>query len=562
MLKKFLFLTFLLSLVTANNFFFDLPLTKNEERQINLKAENAFDKIVRLIGRILNVIGSNKGELACPLCKRTLLEFNNILNTHGTKGFFSFVKTICMFLYRHEKFCDTLIESYGYTLVNGLIDKFIKNNFLCQKLKLCHDPNKYLNADDYAKSVLKDKPKKKKEKIKKNSKKLKLLQMTDLHYDLHYLENAKVDCSLPLCCREPAKKKAKKISGYFGYEGKCDLSPKLFKNFIDKAYSLKPDFIIWTGDNAPHDTWKDKSEGQKDIYVVSEIIRDALNDKFKFKIPIYPILGNHEIYPNDELNEKENEFYEKMANIYKPYLSYDAYLTFKKYGYYSMKHPNSNLKIIAINCLICDTWNYNLINSDKKSAKKMFVWLEEELRKSEKNNEYVYILNHFPLTGSFSLEECSKRFIALYDRFEYIIRGVFSGHTHKDDINPIFGYFDRKRITNLNYICPSLTPFPNILPTFRIYEIDSDTKQVADYVNYRFNLDKSNKEKKPYWEEYFRATKFYKVNDMTEFKKITNINNIADYVINEYCGSKKGIELSKNKKSITRAQCILKTDSF
>ena len=184
-----------------------------------------------------------------------------------------------------------------------------------------------------------------------------------------------------------------------------------------------------------------------------------------------------------------------------------------------MKYPNSNLKIIALNCLLCDTWNYNLINSDKKASKEMFVWLEKELRQSEKNNEYVYILNHFPLTGSFSLEECSKRFIALYDRFEYIIRGVFSGHTHKDDINPIYGYFDRKRITNLNYICPSLTTFPNVLPSFRLNEIDSDLKQIIDYVNYRFNLDKSNQEKKPFWEDYLRATKFFDVIDMTQFKK-------------------------------------------
>ena len=562
MFKKFLFLFFIFSLSSSKNFFFDLPLTKNEETQINLKATDTTDKIILLISKLLNVIGENKLDLGCGVCTATLLEFNNILNTHGTKGFFSYINKICLFLYKYENFCDTLIEGYGYVLIDGLIDKFIKNNFLCQKLKFCEDKTKYLNVDDYAKKLLSDKPTKTKEKINKNSKKIKMLQVSDLHYDLHYIENASVDCYLPLCCRDKAKQKEKKISGYYGYEGKCDLSPNLFHSFINKAYSLKPDLIIWTGDNAPHDTWKEKFEGQNDTYYVTEIIRNALDEKFQFKIPIYPLLGNHEIYPNDEFNEKETIFYEKMANIYKKYLSNSAYLTFKKFGYYSMKYPNSNLKIIALNCLLCDTWNYNLINSDKKASKEMFVWLEKELRQSEKNNEYVYILNHFPLTGSFSLEECSKRFIALYDRFEYIIRGVFSGHTHKDDINPIYGYFDRKRITNLNYICPSLTTFPNVLPSFRVYEIDSDTKQIIDYVNYRFNLDKSNQEKKPFWEDYLRATKFFDVIDMTQFKKIINFNNISNYVVNEYCGAKKGKELANNKKAIKRAYCVLKSDSF
>ena len=251
-----------------------------------------------------------------------------------------------------------------------------------------------------------------------------------------------------------------------------------------------------------------------------------------------------------------------MAKIYKKYLSKDAYETFRKYGYYTMKHLNTNIRIVAVNCLLCDTWNYNLINSDKKSTKLMFKWLENVLLEAEKRKEYVYILNHFPLTGSFSLEECTKRYIALFDRFEYTIRGIFSGHTHKDDIGPVYKYFNKKKITNLNYICPSLTPFPNVLPSFRVYEIDSITKEVIDYIQYRFNLDKSNKEKLPYWYIGYRATEFFKVKDMTQFEKILSINPKGDYIINEYAGSEKGYSLAKNDKAIKRAQCILKTDSF
>ena len=130
MFKKFLFLFFIFSLSSSKNFFFDLPLTKNEETQINLKATDTTDKIILLISKLLNVIGENKLDLGCSICTGTLLEFNNILNTHGTKGFFSYVKKICLFLYKYENFCDTLIEGYGYVLIDGLIDKFIKNNFI------------------------------------------------------------------------------------------------------------------------------------------------------------------------------------------------------------------------------------------------------------------------------------------------------------------------------------------------------------------------------------------------------------------------------------------------
>ena len=565
MLKQIFLLIFIFTLTTSKNFFFDIPLTKQEQKQLNLKqnASDTIDKIVNLISQILTLIVERKNEqTTCPICIKTLGEINSILKQYGTEPFFSSVKTICLFLYSHEQFCDTIIEGYGYVLINGLLDKFIKNNYLCQKLKLCKDTKKYLKADDYAKRIIKDKPNKNREKINKNKGIIKILQVSDLHYDLHYSEDAITNCGLPLCCRDKAQSIDKSKSGYFGYVGKCDLSKNLFNSFVDKAYEIKPDFIIWTGDNAPHDTWKSKKVGQDDTYQVTEIIRDSLDKKFQHKIPIYPILGNHEIYPNDEFDEKQIDFYEKMAKIYKKYLNKDAYNTFKKYGYYTMKHLNTNIRIVAINCLLCDTWNYNLINSNKKSTKLMFKWLENVLLEAERKKEYVYILNHFPLTGSFSLEECTKRFIALFDRFEYTIRGIFSGHTHKDDIGPVYRYFNRKKITNLNYISPSLTPFPNVQPSFRVYEVDYITKEIIDYVQYRFDLNKSNKEKKPYWFIGYRATQFYNVSDMTQFEKILSINPQGDYIINEYAGSQTGYNLANNKKAIKRAECVLKTDSF
>lgn len=68
MYKKFLFLFFIFSLSSSKNFFFDLPLTKNEETQINLKATDTTDKIILLISKLLNVIGENKLDLECSIC--------------------------------------------------------------------------------------------------------------------------------------------------------------------------------------------------------------------------------------------------------------------------------------------------------------------------------------------------------------------------------------------------------------------------------------------------------------------------------------------------------------
>ena len=86
-----------------------------------------------------------------------------------------------------------------------------------------------------------------------------------------------------------------------------------------------------------------------------------------------------------------------MTNIFQSYLEEDkeAIESFKAGGYYSKKFRDTNLRIISINCLVCDCFNFNLFNSTKNHAKSMFKWLESELQKAEDKGEFVYILNHF-----------------------------------------------------------------------------------------------------------------------------------------------------------------------
>ena len=192
----------------------------------------------------------------------------------------------------------------------------------------------------------------------------------------------------------------------------------------------------------------------------------------------------------------------------------------------------------------------------------MFRWLENELQKAENNSEYVYILNHFPLNGGFTLTECAKRFQALFDRYEYTIRGIFSGHTHLDDIEGISEYFNKDKIIHLNFIAPQLTTFSGKLPSYRIYTIDKETMQIIDYEQIRLNLTKSNEEKTPYWVSAYNASTFYNVKNMLEYEKIINIENMEDYIFNRYSGSKYGEEHKKNANTKKRAKCTMTTNNF
>jgi len=53
----------------------------------------------------------------------------------------------------------------------------------------------------------------------------------------------------------------------------------------------------------------------------------------------------------------------KIGDLWRPWLGDEAYNLFIKTGYYSKKHPNSNLRIIATNCMYCDTINFYLVQN-------------------------------------------------------------------------------------------------------------------------------------------------------------------------------------------------------
>ena len=508
----------------------------------------------------------------CQKCMNFILSLRQIKDKYGLDALYTNIKKVaCPLLVKKiaTPACEGLIDNYGYIIMENIFSRYIDSYYLCEKIDLCpvENPKKIINVDDYVKRVLKNYEYKPKEDIKKGGNTLRMLQITDLHLDLEYKEGAKGKCNYPLCCRDMPEENENidesELAGKYGFEGTCDANLELLKSFVEDAYNRNVDFIIWTGDNPPHDSWgKNDQEKSNNI---TKIIKNTIESKFnnsQDNIPIFYCLGNHERYPNDNFRPNETEMLKSMADIFNDYLSSDAYEDFKNYGYYTMKYKDSNLRIISLNCLVCDTLNFNLLNSTKAQAKAMFEWLEKELQKAEQNNEFVYILDHFPINGDVTLIECGKRFHALFQRYQFNIRGIFSGHTHLDDLVFITEYYNKDKIININYIAPQFTTFSQKLPSYRIYIIDEETKQIIDYEQYRLDLDRSNKDKKPYWNLAYTASDFYGVENMLEFEKIRNFNNLEGYIINRYSGGKKGINNKNSTSYIKRANCTMNTNNY
>ena len=115
------------------------------------------------------------------------------------------------------------------------------------------------------------------------------------------------------------------------------------------------------------------------------------------------------------------------------------------------------------------------------------------------------------------------RFNALVDRFSYIIRGQFFGHSHVDHVAFYPSFKDKGKLSGYYFISPSITTATYKNPQYRIMDVDYDTLQVTEYYQYmylfkwfRLNLSSNpKKEDNPKFELFYTFKDSYKIKDIT-----------------------------------------------
>ena len=540
--------------------------------RLTLKDQFEVEEIANLLYQtnkplILSLFGlsSTSGGIKCDVCSFTIDVLKNyLLQKNGIEKFYSIVKQICHLSKLDDRVCDGAIDHYGDIVVDAFLKRFLNGDFVCTLLKICTDTTDYESIDDYAKKILGDKPEKKEREIvfRKNEEDYyKVLQVTDIHLDMEYKEGTVANCNLPLCCRElhdddlvPVKQI---FAGFYGTTGKCDSNMETVRAFAAKAKELNPDYIMFTGDNIAHSVWL---VTQEEVIKATKMQIEAIQEQFGMDTPIYPAIGNHEKAPVDEFHGEEKELLEGLADIFKPYLSDEAYETFRKYGYYSML-VKDNLRIISINCLLCDSMNFNLLY-DFTQTKAMFTWLEKVLSEAEKNGEVVHIMNHIPMESTQHTIQCSWRLKILLDRYQNIVKGLFSGHSHSEYLSMIHEYYNETVPTHVNYICSGLTTYSEYQPSFRIYLVDKKELYVQDFIQYRMNLIESNEKREPVWFNPYNATELFNVTSLNDIENMAKYKISPEYIQHKYTDVPGSEERGKDEGTRYNAQCAYDNDNM
>lgn len=112
--------------------------------------------------------------------------------------------------------CKEYIDFYTPPLFDSLLDHYFNGEYICNFHFICEiDHFKFLSADDYARDILNKSDIKNQYENKKSLKHVdlininattwKVLQVSDIHTDLNYVEGTLGNCIDTVCCHESIK---------------------------------------------------------------------------------------------------------------------------------------------------------------------------------------------------------------------------------------------------------------------------------------------------------------------------------------------------------------------
>ncbi|XP_015127515.1 sphingomyelin phosphodiesterase [Diachasma alloeum] len=355
---------------------------------------------------------------------------------------------------------------------------------------------------------------------KEGVKTLKVLHISDTHYDPYYQEGANAECGDPLCCRLTSGRPVRPsgAAGKWGDYRKCDTPKRTLDHMFQHIQHTHPDidYIIWTGDLPPHDSWNQTREENL------QNLRDTVGQMLEAfpHASIFPALGNHESAPVNSFpspsapdNYSISWLYDELAEQWQRWLPSSASTTIKQGGFYSVP-VRPGFRIISVNTNYCNNLNFWLLINSKDPVNEL-QWLIDELQGAENRSEKVHIIGHIPPGTSDCLKVWSANYYRIINRYESTITAQFFGHTHYDEFELFYDTDDLTRPVSVAYVGPSVTPYENLNPGYRIYYVDDDqgssTRQVVDHETWIMNLEEANLYDSPFWWRLYSARDAYQM---------------------------------------------------
>uniref|UniRef100_F1KXN2 Acid sphingomyelinase phosphodiesterase 3b n=1 Tax=Ascaris suum TaxID=6253 RepID=F1KXN2_ASCSU len=323
-----------------------------------------------------------------------------------------------------------------------------------------------------------------------------VIQFTDFHLDKGY--RAFGGDPKRMCHLNGQATKNRTIGDFGNYN--CDSPKALVKHILTVASMTlrQPDFIIWTGDTFPHISDYSEKDVENLMYQTTLYLREAFPN-----IRVFPVFGNHDYSPSDQLPDVDNTLYRVMFKHWVDWIGKEAMKTFRTGGYY-VSDMNDKTILLGLNTILYYRNNHYKMSIANDPAGQ-FAFMRKQLDAARDGNKTAHIIAHIP-PGAF---EQSPNVTWLKDKFnaellqilrEYsdVIRSMLFGHNHRDSFRLLKGENDSSLAAL--FIAPAVSPaqfnFPGSTannPSFRIIDYDEQW-HITDIRQYYVSLPELNKD--------------------------------------------------------------------
>lgn len=282
------------------------------------------------------------------------------------------------------------------------------------------------------------------------------LHITDIHPDEFYINGGSISTSCHRNTTDDDDDDMKRMmrpgrtdGGYGGLYGSpysiCD-SPFSLANatfdWIDRNLIGSLDFVVWTGDNARHDSDNERPRTQKEIEDLNKAIAIKFletftpdkDDPFEQRIPIVPSIGNNDVYPHNIMEAGPNRILQHFSEIWSVFIPESQYHTFQHGGYYASEVVPGKITVVALNTLYFFNQNAAVDgcdNEDEPGTDQM-DWLEVELESLRMRKMTAYLTGHVPPARKSYSPTCFVRYTDIALRFQDVIVGHLFGHANID----------------------------------------------------------------------------------------------------------------------------------
>ena len=211
------------------------------------------------------------------------------------------------------------------------------------------------------------------------------------------------------------------------------------------------DFIIWTGDNARHDSDEEIPRTEEQVTDLNELVvrkftevfgkEDNINDTDPtndFTIPIVPTFGNNDIMPHNIFTPGPNKWTRKYGHIWRNFIPEEQRHAFERGGWFSVEVIPNRLAVFSLNTLYFFDSNAAVDGCAARSEPgyEQTEWLRIQLQFLRERGMKAILMGHVAPARTESKqswdETCWQKYALWMQQYRDVVVGSVYGHMNID----------------------------------------------------------------------------------------------------------------------------------